>query len=957
MQGILWGKNQSGRGMRNVYLVQVNNRFGDNVFLPYSVGLIQAYCQSLDWVNKEYCFKELIYLRERSDAIVERMENPDVVGFSCYMWNWEFNKVLAQKVRESYPDCLIVFGGPHVPKSVALRRDIPDYVDVVVHHEGEIAFSEILLVRCSGLKAETLVHRSGSRIADLSILPSPYVTGVFDMMLEADYNHNASQETHRGCVYSCSFCLTGDAVIMTDAGSVPISEVVLDKVGEQVWTHTGLKQILHRYERRYSGVIKRVKVVGRPLIQCTPNHEWLTQRGWISAGEITVGDRIRVSVPDTQRAGVEILDLCNYLDALCVDGMFVKFKRGKVKVPRYVIMNNLFMRLCGLYVAEGHVSFSKTRPNSGVVGWTFGKHETDLITETCQLVRLCLGVEPIVSETDTGMQIYVCSSVYARLFSKLFGSGSLRKKIPYAWFSVSSELIHAFIRGYFDGDGCFSIDKKNSQGRCIASTVSLTLATQLQVLLSLLGICAGVSKRKLLVPRICGRDVNVHESYRIEFAGRFPEKLPINLWAYVTSVSDADFSGYVFNLEVEDTPIYSVFGLESHNCDWGSAVLTKIRAFDDERLVREFEWMGQHEIELLYNCDANFGLLPRDLELTKEMVAAKEKYGYPRQFRAAYAKNSNQKVLDISSVVHQAGMSKGTTLSFQSLDAHTLQEIKRSNIKIENFKSLLGTYRQEGIPTYTELILGLPGETYDSFTRGIEQLLKAGQHEGLNIYLLAVLPNAEMGDLEYQKKHGMRVIQSPLLQQHSTPNQDGIQETCLLCIETATMPEADWVQAYMFSWAVQTFHGFGLLREVAMYLHDVQGVSYREFYEWLLQVASRRPATLLAEEYRRTIAIVKRGLDGGQWGEVDLRYGNIIWPTEEFTYLNIASQKSSRFYEEMNLLLRLQWPDLVDVLLRLAWDRVLVRTADEFGGNLEEFAKQAVWYARKRLLQKPVEVV
>ena len=98
-------------------------------------------------------------------------------------------------------------------------------------------------------------------------------------------------------------------------------------------------------------------------------------------------------------------------------------------------------------------------------------------------------------------------------------------------------------------------------------------------------------------------------------------------------------------------------------------------------------------------------------------------------------------------------------------------------------------------------------------------------------------------------------------------------------------------------------------------------------------------------------------MDGGQWGEVDLRYGNIIWPTEEFTYLNIASQKSSRFYEEMNLLLRLQWPDLVDVLLRLAWDRVLVRTADEFGGNLEEFAKQAVWYARKRLLQKPVEVV
>ena len=74
--------------MRNVYLAQVNERYGDNVFLPFSIGLIQAYCQSLDWVNQEYTFKELIYLRERPAFFVEQMENPDVVGCSCYIWNW-----------------------------------------------------------------------------------------------------------------------------------------------------------------------------------------------------------------------------------------------------------------------------------------------------------------------------------------------------------------------------------------------------------------------------------------------------------------------------------------------------------------------------------------------------------------------------------------------------------------------------------------------------------------------------------------------------------------------------------------------------------------------------------------------------------------------------------------------------------------------------------------------------
>jgi len=577
--------------MRNVYLVQVNERYGDNVFLPFSVGLIQAYCQSLDWVNKHYKFKELIYLRERLEQIVERMETPDVVGFSCYIWNWEFNKALAKKVHEFYPECLIVFGGPHVP----IKGEIPNYVDVVTHHEGEVAFSETLRHRCGIGDGFNLIPRMSSRVTDLGILPSPYLSGVFDSLLDAPYRFHASQETHRGCPYSCSFC------------------------------------------------------------------------------------------------------------------------------------------------------------------------------------------------------------------------------------------------------------------------------------------------------------------------------------------------------------------------DWGSAVMTKVRAFDTDRLVQEFEWMGQHRIELLYNCDANYGLLPRDLELTKSMVSVKERYGYPQTFRAAYAKNSNQKVLDISRVVHGAGMSKGTTLSFQSLDASALREIRRSNIKIDDFKSLLSIYRQEGIPTYTELILGLPGETYDSFARGIEQLLEAGQHEGLNVYLLAILPNAEMSDPVYQKKYGMRLVRSPLLQQHVTPSLDGVQEYCEICIETEKMPLTDWVHAYMFAWAVQTFHGFGLLREVAMYLREFHRVMYREFYEWLLQTARQRPRSLLGEEYTRTLVHAYHGLEGEQWGAVDVRYGNVVWPMEEFTYLNIAAQQSERFYQEMALLLRLQWDD-VDVSMRLGWDRVQVRTAASFGGDLEEFAKQAVWYARKRLLKEPVEV-
>ena len=64
-------------------------------------------------------------------------------------------------------------------------------------------------------------------------------------------------------------------------------------------------------------------------------------------------------------------------------------------------------------------------------------------------------------------------------------------------------------------------------------------------------------------------------------------------------------------------------------------------------------------------------------------------------------------------------MNKGVTLSFQSMDDRTLEAIKRTNIKVQNLKELVGLYREEGIPTYSEIIMALPGETYDSFADGI----------------------------------------------------------------------------------------------------------------------------------------------------------------------------------------------------------------------------------------------
>lgn len=146
-------------------------------------------------------------------------------------------------------------------------------------------------------------------------------------------------------------------------------------------------------------------------------------------------------------------------------------------------------------------------------------------------------------------------------------------------------------------------------------------------------------------------------------------------------------------------------------CDWGSSTMQKVRRFSQERIFNEFEWMGKRKIEVLYNCDANYGLFKEDMDLTNKMIEVKRRYGFPEKFRAAYAKNSNQRIFEISKLLNDEGMSKGATLSLQSVDTHTLELIKRRNMRINDFSELIHMYNHARIPTYTELIVGLPGDS------------------------------------------------------------------------------------------------------------------------------------------------------------------------------------------------------------------------------------------------------
>lgn len=376
-------------------------------------------------------------------------------------------------------------------------------------------------------------------------------------------------------------------------------------------------------------------------------------------------------------------------------------------------------------------------------------------------------------------------------------------------------------------------------------------------------------------------------------------------------------------------------------CDWGSATLSKVRAFPVDLVKREIEWFGHERIELLYNCDSNFGMLKQDEEIAAALVDVNRRTKYPKKFRAAYAKKITDRVFAVARTLSDAGLSKGATISFQSLDDSTLKAVKRLNPVQRSLAETFAKYHTAGIPTYSEMILGLPGETYESFLAGIDALLEAGQHDGLSVYPCMVLRNSELNDPIYRDVHGLKTHRVRQLLLHGSPDASGHPEHYDLVTATATLDHAAWKDAWTVSLVIQALHGGGITQDLARRAR-AQGTSYRHFYEELISWARVYPETALGRILQWWDRSLAHALAGGEWRTIFREWGDVQWPIEEAMLLQVIKDRSS-FYAQLPV-----------SAFGLHRDDVREQFAicpsphdDPWNGDLKAFAREAIWYGRK----------
>ncbi len=341
-------------------------------------------------------------------------------------------------------------------------------------------------------------------------------------------------------------------------------------------------------------------------------------------------------------------------------------------------------------------------------------------------------------------------------------------------------------------------------------------------------------------------------------------------------------------------------------CDWGSATVSKVNQFDMERLQKEVEWFAANSIEFLFCCDANFGILKRDVDIASYVAQIKQATGYPKALSIQNTKNATERAYLTQKILSDAGLNKGVTLSMQSLDDNTLNAIKRENIRISTYMELQRRFTQDKVETYSDLILGLPGESYESFADGVESLIENGQHNRIQFNNLSILPNAEMGDPEYQKRYGMVSVETEIVNMHGQREiaKDGIVETQQLVIATESMPKEDWRRARAFAWMTALVYFDKLFQIPIILTRQIYGTRFRHILDTLME-AEATTYPIISDIRDFFISEAARIQDGGVEYTFSQEWLSIYWPCDEYVFIQLTIEnKIDKLFSEMTALLK-----------------------------------------------------
>ena len=615
----------------------------------------------------------------------------------------------------------------------------------------------------------------------------------------------------------CTFCLTPDTKIFTVNGFIEIKEIVdniskFDGAELTVLTHNSrFRRVNQVFKHWYEGKIIEIYpyYLGEP-IKLTPYHRVYALRkerlrrcskrgSWsyycilgrvskrldcnncerqyykdykpelIKAGELKEGDYLVIPIP-RQTVDMETIDLRDILqdsEIILVNDK-IKFKRSKYVVPVKIPVSKEFMRLVGYYLAEGHVTKSKDRPNTYYIGFTFSQKEEDLAEDVIKIFKNIFGIElrKTYNNKNKTIQLYVGCNIIAKLFKNLFGSNSYDKKLPSNFMFLPVEKQKELVISLFKGDAHLRKRNKKGGSEYIYETSSEILARQVFVILTRLNVIPSFSikdtrkwKHKVPMYRISLSSIDILELFKEELPKanrRYKHGFILGNYIFIPikKIERRSYEGYVYNLSVGEDHSYVANFVAVKNCAW-TVLYPKYRVRKPELLVEEIGMLiEKYKVKEVFDDTGTFPVgnwLRRFCKLMIERGYNEEIYFSCNMRFGALEKEDYE-------LMAEAGF-RMLLFGLESASDETLRRINKG-VTVDRIIEELKWASEAGLEPHITIMVGYPWETKEDAMRTVKLarwLFEKGYASTLQATIVVPYPGTKM--FEECKRRGLLVTE------------------------------------------------------------------------------------------------------------------------------------------------------------------------------------------------------
>lgn len=379
--------------------------------------------------------------------------------------------------------------------------------------------------------------------------------------------------------------LPGTPITMSDGTKKDIDKIV---VGDDVLTHMGnIEDVTYVMERDYDGLVYDIRSYGQadPFI-LTPEHPVWIRRGAATSYKARTTGESRSTSCVCGRSFESSRSLSAHLreakrrswsdlhraDLSELDG-WVEAK--DVRVGDWVLTPHHseasesvgvpLATLLGYYLAEGNLCWDKKNYGDTPTGveWNFHVNEKEYVEEIALSAR-AIGYAPVGPYVKNNcVTIRVNSRELADRMVSLGGKHSWSKTLDSSVFNWKLDELDVLIRSYLNGDGCYR------DNRVEAGTASKNLAEQLYLVASKVGLrmTPPIKQHSPSTQKMGHRPKYVMQSSLSKRDTAYVNVDKFGTWRRVTETRGFQYTGKVYNFDVEGDDSYVASDVAAHNCD------------------------------------------------------------------------------------------------------------------------------------------------------------------------------------------------------------------------------------------------------------------------------------------------------------------------------------------------------------------------------------------------------